>query len=96
MNPEASSPAEKRVETEDVFFWWGGFSCEKIKRASSKELDEIEDMLTQEFSHRYGVDFANVEEMGYLQVSWRDKFTFSEKEKQSVIKILNSIFPSKC
>ena len=76
----------------DIQFSPKGFYIAAIKNASDKKLSKLEDILSEQL---FPVEWANIDDLGYLSVSWRQSHFLTHTQEEQVCKIINSIFKTR-
>lgn len=78
-----------KLVLDDIRFSHKGFFIEKITKLSEKKLAEIEQKLTENIK---SVEWANIDDIGFLSVSWIGLFgCYKAEEQKAVIDTLNKI-----
>lgn len=76
-----------KISLSDIIFGTRGLHCEKITNLNDEQLGKLEDDISEIVG---SVEYANIEEMGYLVIEWK-KWNIDKKDEQAVCEILNCL-----
>lgn len=82
-----------KITIDDINFHIYGFICEKITKATNKQFEKLEELLTEQIQ---SVNWSNIDDLGCLTVSWLGmNGCYKQEEKEIVCDILNKVFKIK-
>ena len=81
--------AKIKLTTKDVKHHIKGFYVEKITKSSDGKLSKLEELLAENIA---SVDWANIDDLQYLCVSWTQTICVDNEQEQSILNILNKLY----
>jgi len=77
------------IKKEDIVFSIYGFSVSCITKATDSKLNKLEEQLSESIC---SVEWANIDDLQYLTVSWIHTKILTEEQTEKLLSILNKLF----